>query len=290
MKVANSIVRKAIPAGVFTGKSKQLYDYLYSVTRGAIVPTRSIRITMDDLMMASGIGSDRTLRKNIRRLLAYGMITVKEIGGTQGGNEFTVLLPEETTHTTPTTGTTTHHQQHNVRGVQVAESERGTGGVSVENKASSVNVKTSSLRQEEKLDDDAALANSSTTVKAEFLPFIELFELLSAVSTEITGKSPQVVDAARWREFGEVLITELRIAAARTAVSSVPAFLAEHLRRRLWKLPKTAATESEKPSGAAPVDASKCPSCRGVGFWYPNGEENGVSRCKHPELSKSGPS
>jgi hypothetical protein len=33
-KVANSITREAIPAGIFKGKSKQLYDYLYSATRG----------------------------------------------------------------------------------------------------------------------------------------------------------------------------------------------------------------------------------------------------------------
>src|ERR671912_69734 len=37
MKVANSITREAVPSGLFTGKSKQLYDYLYSLTRGAIV-------------------------------------------------------------------------------------------------------------------------------------------------------------------------------------------------------------------------------------------------------------
>lgn len=37
-RAANSIVRDAIPAGVFTGKGKHLYDYLYPQTRGAITP------------------------------------------------------------------------------------------------------------------------------------------------------------------------------------------------------------------------------------------------------------
>ncbi len=44
-KFANSINREAVPSGLFTGKSKQLYDCLYSLTRGAFVPTRSIRIS-----------------------------------------------------------------------------------------------------------------------------------------------------------------------------------------------------------------------------------------------------
>ena len=43
-KVSNAITRQAIPAGVFkSGKSKELYDVLYSLTRGAINPARTIR-------------------------------------------------------------------------------------------------------------------------------------------------------------------------------------------------------------------------------------------------------
>src|SRR3954462_3407784 len=39
MKTANSIVREAVPGGLFRGKSKQLYDALYLLTRGAVVPS-----------------------------------------------------------------------------------------------------------------------------------------------------------------------------------------------------------------------------------------------------------
>ncbi len=31
-------------------------------------------------------------------------------------------------------------------------------------------------------------------------------------------------------------------------------------------------------------DASKCPDCQGTGFWYPQGMERGVSKCKHARL------
>src|ERR671916_295249 len=39
----------------------------------------------------------------------------------------------------------------------------------------------------------------------------------------------------RWSKVAELLVTELKVAASRTAVTSAPAFLAEHLRRRLRK-------------------------------------------------------
>jgi hypothetical protein len=86
-----------------------------------------------------------------------------------------------------------------------------------------------------------------------------------------------------------VLITELRIAAGRTTVSSVPAFLAEHLRRRLWKKDKRQLDKEEKSDSgaagpAAKVDASKCPDCFGTGMWYPEGFEKGVARCRHDKL------
>src|ERR1043166_8049799 len=56
-RVPNSIVREAIPAGYFTGKSKQIYDCLYAMTRGAVVPVRSVRISMERLMVKADIGS-----------------------------------------------------------------------------------------------------------------------------------------------------------------------------------------------------------------------------------------
>jgi transposase len=59
--------------------------------------------------------------------------------------------------------------------------------------------------------------------------FAEFVHLLREKATEITGKQPTASDAAKWTELAEVLVTELHIAAGRTTISSVPAFLAEHL-------------------------------------------------------------
>jgi len=110
---------------------------------------------------------------------------------------------------------------------------------------------------------------------------------------EITGKEPSVAEAERWRELGELLVTELKIAAGRTTVSNVPAFFTEHLRRRLWKKEKRQLEEEGKSAAGAQqsvvkVDASRCPDCFGTGMWYPEGFERGVARCGHDKLTKEG--
>jgi hypothetical protein len=84
---------------------------------------------------------------------------------------------------------------------------------------------------------------------------------------------------------------ELKIAAGRTTVSNVPAFLTEHLRRRLWKVDKQQATEiatSEAAEGTQTTlsdeERRACPDCAGTNFWYPQGLERGVARCTHLKL------
>jgi hypothetical protein len=222
-RVPNSIAREAIPSGYFTGKSKQIYDCLYAMTRGAVVPVRSVRISMERLMVKADIGSDRTLRKNLARLEGVGLVTIRQIGGTQGGNEFTVFLPEEiSSGTTPTTPTTPHHGYpwQNVPVVPVVESASGRGGLNIDNKESSANPNTLFNTNTEKDDDEA---------------FAGLVEMLKQAAKKVTGKEPSSAETDRWREIGELLAAELQIAASRTSVSSAPAFLFEHLRRRLRK-------------------------------------------------------
>jgi hypothetical protein len=36
--------------------------------------------------------------------------------------------------------------------------------------------------------------------------------------------------------------------------------------------------------GIAPLDTKNCPDCQGSGFWYPEGVERGVAKCKHERL------
>jgi hypothetical protein len=59
--------------------------------------------------------------------------------------------------------------------------------------------------------------------------------VLKQAAKKVTGREPSPAERARWKEVAELLATELEVAASRTAVTSAPAFLAEHLRRRLRK-------------------------------------------------------
>jgi hypothetical protein len=277
--VPNSIRREAVPAGLFKGKSKQLYDALYALTRGAVVPQRKVRISRPKLMKLAHIGSRVTFETNVNHLRSIGLVEVTVVTGEHEGNEYEVYIPEELEGETsmpsqPSQTSQTRHAQKLGRLVRLETSQtRHTS--SVENTDSYLVSKTSFKTNSEKFDDDEAFA-------------LFVAQLREAVRA-ITGKEPSSAEAERWGELAELLITELRIAAGRTgSVSSVPAFLTEHLRRRLWRKDKRQ-VEAEAPEGReerpSKADASQCPDCFGTGMWYPEGFEKGVARCGHEKLA-----
>ena len=112
---------------------------------------------------------------------------------------------------------------------------------------------------------------------------------LRRAERELTGKES---NGQAWEPLFDLLATELKIAATRTTVSSVPAFLTEHLRRRLWKVDQKRASEiaATPEQGSAPAlsdeEKRKCPDCAGTNFWYPDGQEKGVAKCKHARLTE----
>ena len=282
-KVANSIGRKAVPAGLFSGKSKQLYDCLYTMTRGAIVPTRTVRISRPKLMRKAHIGSRVTFDANIERLIKAGLVTVQTIAGEHEGNEYMVNLPEEvdssmtsqTRHTTMTS--LTGYAQKLVRLVCLETSQTRHTSSPLLSTTSHI-PKTSFKTSTEKTDDDEA--------------FAEFARVMQEAAREIMGKPLGEFDKDRLGELAELLVAELRIAAARTSnVSSLPAFLTEHLRRRLWKMDKkqmSVGEEKSEPGVAKPSISTEqmraCPDCGGSGLYYPEGYEKGVARCKHERL------
>jgi hypothetical protein len=281
-RVANSVVRDAIPAGIFTGKCKQLYDYLYSRTRGAIVPARFARIPTNQVMKGAGM-TRHTFRAHIHRLISFGLIEVEEKPGEHGGNIYTVYLPEEVEANRDDSRhrgdkSDRGHTGDKVPGVQGSQAHPGDRGISVGFIEVSSNPKTSYKTNTERSDDDAALA--------------EMVAALKSATKEITGRDIVASESGRWKELSDVLIAELKIAAARTTVSSVPSFLAEHLRRRLWKIDKKQARvegrelpDETSSTQQSILDASSCPDCGGSGWWYPEGESKGVAKCKHEKLA-----
>jgi hypothetical protein len=282
-RVANSIVREAVPWGVFGGKSKQLYDFLYSQTRGAIVPKMSVIISKLKLMAGADIGSEVTLKKNLDRLKACGLVSERVIAGVHGGNEFTIFLPEEITPSrgsTPSTPSTLSTDSSSLYKREPLEA--------VETSPSSVSLMVNGQR----ISEDSKTSFKTNTGSDDDEAFARLVSRLRLAVKEITGREAAAAEATRWDELAELLVAELKIAAGRTTVSSVPAFLTEHLRRRLWKKEKRqieAEITGESSGPTQAVDASQCPDCFGTGMWYPQGYEKGVARCTHDKLQAPEP-
>ena len=283
---ANSLDRDALPAGLFPGSSKKLYDALYLRTRGAHVPVKTIRATRRELGQWSGIKNIKTIASHLSHLSTVGLIVHHWERGSTEGSIYEVRLPEEASpiglrwsKTTSAPLSTPESPLDQNSGLPLDQNSV-SGGLSqtIENTDTFADAKTSFKTNTERSDDDAALAAMNKTLKS--------------AAKEITGKELLATDGDRWNELAEVLVAELKIAAARTTVSNVPAFLAEHLRRRLWKIDKKQARAEgrelpDEPTSQVPnVDASKCTDCGGSGWWYPDGEGKGVAKCKHANLKQ----
>jgi hypothetical protein len=274
-RIPNSITRKAIPEGMFRGKSKQVWDYLWSVTRGAVVPVGSTRKSRREIKAGAGLGSMVTVDVALDHLERVGLISVKPAVGSFAGNEYVVFTPDEAYTSTSSiasiSGSTRITQK--VDELDVPESGNTRTTQLIENTGSSGRPNTSFKTKDINTDDEA---------------FAKFVAAVKSAVTEITGRKPSAAEADRWEELADVLITELKIAAGRTTVSSVPAFLAEHLRRRLWKKEKrqieAEAVEQKASTPARKIDASKCPDCFGTGMHYPEGYDKGVARCPHSKL------
>ncbi len=238
-KVSNSIAKQAIPGGVFkSGKSKELYDVLYSLTRGAFNPARTVRISKPKLQKLAGIGAPQTLSQGLMHLQLVGLVKIvsEAPGGKHEGHEYEVFLYEETltgvTPLTPVSGV------RNLPHLLPLESNPGYTSLTVENKAISENAKTSSLKTNTKNDDEAAA-------------FSELNKKLAAAVKKITGKNVSEKEAGKWSDLADLLILELEVAAKRTGVvSSVPAFLTEVLRRQFF-------AARQRPSGKTSKEVRK---------------------------------
>jgi hypothetical protein len=111
----------------------------------------------------------------------------------------------------------------------------------------------------------------------------------------MTGRELSEGDEQGLRELGEIIAMEFQIAAARTTVNVPGAFLATHMRRRLFKKEKAQMVEEAGAGdmgtpgiqGLTNEEISRCPDCGGSGWFYPEGTEKGVRKCKHERLMKA---
>jgi hypothetical protein len=233
-KVPNSITREAIPSGVFKGKSKQLYDVLYSLTRGAIVPTRTVRIRKTELMKRSAIGARVTFDSNIAHLQQVGLISETVYAGEHAGNEFEVFTFDEIGTLTSMPSMSSMPSQSGLPSMSGQTSH-------AQKRDTLVSLETSQTRQG--LNDDSA--EDYRILKTLFKDF-KIFDddaplgvalrKLNVAARELTGKELTKKDWEAFAEIIELVVNETAIAATRTGqVSVYMKFATENLRRRLYK-------------------------------------------------------
>jgi hypothetical protein len=210
-------------------------------------------------------------------LRAAKLINERLVPGMHGGNEYEVFLPEEvglslSTPSTPSTPRTDSNAPQNREGVETLDSTGSSVGSNLAASITSADDKTFLLRPEKKIDDEPAAL---------------LLCLLQEAEREVSGKAG---DPQRWSEPLGIIIAELKVAASRSAViSSAPAFLAEHLRRRLGKAERQAASLAEASSapGQAPAPRKRefteepCSVCKGsLMEVLPSGEKKRCGHCR----------
>jgi hypothetical protein len=250
-----------------------------------------------ELCEKTGIRSDRTIRTALGGLIAkLSVEIVSHSNGSPLGPRYRVYEPKEIVGRRKSIGIEIDPQSKKIltpviTGVATGDKNyRGTGvrttGVTGVEIAGVYNKYINDIGRG---GESAAGSSSILNTGADDEAYALLISRLRQAVKNVTGIESGPAEAERWGELADLLVTELKIAAGRTgSVSSVPAFLTEHLRRRLWKKDRRQVEEEGKSSAASEsetkVDVAKCPDCFGTGMWYPEGFEKGVSRCKHEKL------
>ncbi len=238
-----------MPTGTFPGASKKVYDALYLRTRGAIVPKRLTQASRRDLLEWTGIRNLKTLDNHIKYLMAIGLIIRHWELGSNEGSSYEVVLPEERTHHSPPLPTTPHDSPPVTTTQKMGSGytqKLGSGG-----EGQTIEIKgTYDFPKTLKTYDD-----EHTHTLVEFNRVL-VQAAQGIVGVELINSEQERL---RWKEVGQILADELKFAAQRAdAISSVPAFLATHLRRVLKKKPQPgqrevrANTEAEKLVGKNP--------------------------------------
>lgn len=222
-RVPNSVTRSALPDGVFRGKSKQVWDYLWSVSRGAVAPKRIVRKARKEIKAGAGLGSMVTVDAAIEHLQQMGLLAVTPAIGSLSGNEYEVFTPEESRisgirYTSTSSISRSSSPTHNLDDLDILDSSISSTTLNF------LNSETSGLSK-------TFLNTHDDDTHTPLAEFVEV--LLNAAQEILSREAPNTErERALWKECGCVLAEELKTAAARTgAVSSIPAFFAAHLRR-----------------------------------------------------------
>lgn len=241
-KTPNSAVRRAIPEKYFRGLSKHTYDVLWLLTRGAVVPKRTVQLTKEDLVRRTGLSKD-AVKLHIKYLKESGLVTSYPAIGSRSGWEYEVFTIEEIED-----------------GVSMGKTDEAS--VSKRNENLPLHTVQNLLPlTPSQISEQAELNPSGKTIfktntnddEAAFTGFIEK---INCFSEETTGKKPSSAEKEKWSRLADLLILELRAASRHTQISSIPAFLTEHLRRRLMNSPATGQIALPKKDSIGKADES----------------------------------
>ena len=228
-KIPNSITRDAVPAGMFRGKSKLVYDLLWSKSRGKVNPARTVKISRREIKKETAIGSLVTVDAALNHLQSIGLIQIIHSIGSLSGNQYEIFAPDELP-STPSTPSPTQKMDE----LDIPESSNTRSTQTEENKDSYNNAKTF-FKDFLNLDDDLR----------------EILIMLTDASKRTTGKGLTKKDGEGLRELIEIVIAETDIARTRTkSVSVYLKFAVENLRRRLY-------AEKSKGKSKKPFDPGK---------------------------------
>jgi len=99
--------------------------------------------------------------------------------------------------------------------------------------------------------------NSPARADDEAAALTDLNAILTEAARRLTGRAPKAEERGAWADLARVLVAELDEAAARSgSVSSVPAFLTEHLRRKLAHKSNTRHREGKQYASASATSAT----------------------------------
>ncbi len=224
-----------------TASEQRVYSVMYreTISRGA----KERHFGPKELCEKTGIRSDRTIRTALDGLISkLSVEIISHFNGSTLGPRYRVFEPREIATRRKASGIEIDPQSKRIltpvaTGVATGDKNyRGTG-VSI---TGVTGVEVAGVSNKYRNDiggngESAAGSSSNPTAAADDDAFAALVKKLRTASREVSGKEPSPADAEHWAEVAELLVTELKVAASRTSVTSAPAFLAEHLRRRLRK-------------------------------------------------------
>jgi len=219
-KVPNSLTREAVPSGMFKGKSKLVYDYLWSESRGAIIPTREINKSRKEIMKKTAIGSMVTVDAALNHLQSVGLIRIiKSIGSLQG-NQYEILAPDEVSATSTTSISSSTSPTQKLDDLDVLETSISSITQTIDNTIP-YSVSKTLFKDIENIDDDS--------------PIFEAFRLLSEAAKRTNGKGLNKSDWKAFLTLINIFVDETDLAVARSkTVSSYVALGTENLSRRLY--------------------------------------------------------